>query len=412
MPRRPPLAVAALAALASWPALASCSGPAGPGAAASPACPGTGAPAARGVAVRAATFRADSAMSSSFAGPGLRRPPRQRWDLAATARGAPSFSLAGSLVVLSRPPWLCALRLGDGSLAWATRAGTGGVPAAEGGEVFVAGEQDRAVHAYALDGGRPLWRAPAWPGAGTGPPGLWPALAVPDAGRLFVTSPWGVSALDASSGRSLWRHPLAGARSGLAVSGSGVYVVDGSGVLHALDVATGAERWSRPVSDQPVLPSVGSGLVVVASLPAGQVVALDPQSGSPRWSAGPFASPVGLAVGPGVVYDASGASGLVALDAITGQLRWSFVPPSDVPPGVGPEATTQSAIDVGPCAQGDVVYVGNLRGRIFALDAGGHQLLWQFRLRELDAVFSGFPLQAAPGRLVVGLAGGETLGLG
>jgi outer membrane protein assembly factor BamB len=186
----------------------------------------------------------------------------------------------------------------------------------------------------------------------TGP--LWtyeldaPVLAAPAlAGDLVVVgdSDGRVRALGAADGRPRWLAQLDGAvRSPLAVTADTVYAgVDGEAV-YALDRRDGTVRW-RAVADginerrhpsPAVFPTVVGGLLVFRSMWA--VKALDLATGARRWST--YGSDVHafhegrgscLAIGDGLAVFARGGtdanqfeSSLTALDVTSGEHIWTF----------------------------------------------------------------------------------------
>ena len=113
-------------------------------------------------------------------------------------------------------------------------------------------------------------------------------------GRVFVSvsrlSGYGaaVVALDAASGRELWRYDNADQpyfSMGLAYGDGIVVAVDPNGRLHGLDAATGARRWlqegARSSGSHPL---VANGLVYLQG--NGQVDVYDLATGSPRFEIG------------------------------------------------------------------------------------------------------------------------------
>jgi outer membrane protein assembly factor BamB len=175
-------------------------------------------------------------------------------------------------------------------------------------------------------------------------------------GRLFVQS-WGreVYALDAASGRVLWRVDYSPSR--------------------ADDHRQGA---LLPVGDLVLLPAWN-----------GNLTALDAATGERRWS---FAAGQPLRAAPlvadGTVYQASG-SGLLSALALDGTLRWQV--------NLGQPLLSTPAV-----SEQGVVLVGR-EGRLTALDRQG-TILWQ---RELDEpCYYGAPVVAGDA-LLLATAGGS-----
>ncbi len=190
--------------------------------------------------------------------------------------------------------------------------------------------------------------------------------------------------IDASSVRRLsvaWRHDVGGSLSTVPlIVGDTVYVQDGSGKIAALDRETGTARWE----------SEAYGL-----------------------SIGPF----GVAVADGRVFGLHGSKGVVALDAATGRELWvrdiTATPSTgiDIQPVVYDGIVLVSTV---PVSIGGI-YKGGDRGVLHALDAATGEVRWTFDTTTDDlwgnpAVNSGggawYPpsIDAERGQVVWGIA--------
>lgn len=142
-----------------------------------------------------------------------------------------------------------------------------------------------------------------------------------------------VCALDAASGRLLWRTTVGNDFAPVmpAVSGGIVYVGwSRPATVTALEASTGAILWSSQIAaggyDMKGPPVVAGGLVYQAAAD-GKVHALDATTGTPRWATD-VSLPSAPALADGVLYvggsPAPGASGgsFHALRATTGQVLW------------------------------------------------------------------------------------------
>jgi outer membrane protein assembly factor BamB len=184
-----------------------------------------------------------------------------------------------------------------------------------------------------------IWRRAIGPG--------WSSFAV--RGDLLYTQEQRgddeiVSSYRVSTGQPVWRHrdPVrfyesnggAGPRGTPTLSGNRVYALGATGVLNALDAATGAVVWSRNAAadtktETPGWGFSGSPLVVgdvVIAATSGRLAAYDAATGKPRWQGpargGSYSSPHLVTVG-GVpqVLMLSGA-GTTSVDPATGQVLW------------------------------------------------------------------------------------------
>jgi outer membrane protein assembly factor BamB len=266
------------------------------------------------------------------------------------------------------------------------------------------------------------------PAPRTGPAERWRYAANGDlmggtaviGGVVYVVDDRGaIAAVDAATGTEVWRFDTGSAPGRPVtpvVADASVYAVDGV-QLHALDAATGVERWSmalvsggsaalvgsdlfvsgpgslsavnvggargfvRWTFNEPSLadvavdlldPAVSGGSVFVIE-PAsrlvegsGALVALDAATGAEQWRVTDvdgerFAA--AAAAADGVVY-AGGADGsLWAFDAVTGDLRWA--------------ADTGAEVTSAPAVADGLVVVGNDDGDVVAVDVATGAERWR-----------------------------------
>jgi len=181
-----------------------------------------------------------------------------------------------------------------------------------------------------------------------------------------------LQALDAKTGKVLWRTPLAlNPWGGPSVSGSTIVVAGSSigyypnllkgaqGDVAAYDLADGKEKWRKPLKAGAVSCVALSEGLAIATATDGKVRAFDLASGEKRWiyegKTPFFAAP---AVVGGVVY-AGDLQGVVhAIDAKSGQQRWTL----DL--GKSAEVQSPGMIYGGPVLHGGRIYVAtcNLEG--------------------------------------------------
>ncbi len=136
--------------------------------------------------------------------------------------------------------------------------------------------------------------------------------------------------------------------------------------------------WRYPLQAQPPIntavfgrigstPAVADGLVYVGG--SEYLHAIDVGTGTQRWVFGTPGGRVGsVAIASGKVYFASGDQYLHVLDAKTGIERWKFTAKD----GHDPMPLLSN-----PVVVGGVVYLGDARGRFYALDAENGRLIWQ-----------------------------------
>jgi outer membrane protein assembly factor BamB len=192
---------------------------------------------------------------------------------------------------------------------------------------------------WPADGPKTIWKA----SVGTG----YSAVAI-GGGRLFTMGNAGgqeiVYALDAATGRELWRHaypcglkPLRGDLGGPAatpvVDGERVYAMGHEGRLSCLDAA-GKPVWSVDVLKDlgaepsrygcPASPLVDGTLLVLNLGAAG--IALDKETGRPVWKSAPgpggYASPVPFSPGGLRAFALFTPAGIAAVDAADGRVLW------------------------------------------------------------------------------------------
>ncbi len=178
-------------------------------------------------------------------------------------------------------------------------------PVIAGGRAYV---MDSQSHVFAFDtrNGERVWDRELSPKNGTDWPTMWGLLGTPntivptsggsgglayDAGKLFVTSGWGVVyALDAKNGNRVWDHdvgiPMVNAP---VVSGGRVFISTHDNHFMALAEADGRQLWSHQGIPEPagIMSSTSaavSGEFVLAPYTSGELYALRVQNGQVAWS--------------------------------------------------------------------------------------------------------------------------------
>jgi outer membrane protein assembly factor BamB len=207
----------------------------------------------------------------------------------------------------------------SGKILWQKNVGgaTAGAVAAAGGAIYLA--VGREIVAVSVSDGSILWRTPVATEGNIGTPSS-------AGGRVFAAvgleaddpAAHAVVTLDAATGKLGWRYtsPTKAQIYTPAVAGDRAFVVGEDRLLVALDVTSGAVKWSSPrpseISAAPVV--VGSVVFVVGN--DGPVEAIDATNGAALWSVPMKGIPFGPAVVDG--YLLVGTDGGV-LYAISGQ---------------------------------------------------------------------------------------------
>lgn len=243
-------------------------------------------------------------------------------------------------------------KTGDELWTYSTEYVIQGSPLIVGDRVFIA--TDHAVYALDLESGQLIWNVR------TGTEDAFMGAPAYDKGVIYTTGGKILLALDAQTGKEIWRVEKDENFLGLAVANQLVYVGNWDQNFYAFDQATGQERWSFKAGSMFwSAPAVDENTVYAGNIDK-YLYALNAQTGELRWSfetAGDAVSePL---VSDGVVYvsDSShetsrGPRHLYALDAATGQQLWVF--------------ETTSTFLPAPALGNDVIYV-TTTGEVVAL---------------------------------------------
>ncbi|GLY74679.1 serine/threonine-protein kinase [Actinoallomurus iriomotensis] len=229
----------------------------------------------------------------------------------------------GLLALIDRDGTIIGLDARTGRRRWTHHA-----PAAtelrgiqNGGLIAASGEgTDNEQHLFALDAGTGAVRwTRAYATSG---------MTFPGTGDLVFagTTANALEALSAATGRTVWTGDPGGENGTITVANGTAYV--GGAVLHALDLATGREKWQyRPAvpggQDRTSLVSGGRAYV----LDNRRLIALDARTGRRLWSAGTPADDTAPLVAAGglVCTGVAGTTGpgLYGWNAVTGEPAWN-----------------------------------------------------------------------------------------
>ncbi len=162
-----------------------------------------------------------------------------------------------------------------------------------------------------------------------------------------------------------------------AVMDGNVYAAAVDGGVSAYALSSGAQLW-RYESKQARLsggPGAGDGLVVVGGL-EGQVVALDAATGQEKWTAKVGNEVLSApAIGGGMVFVHSNDGRVTAFDAGTGARRWFHSVES---PALTVRGT--AGITLGP----GILFVGGDNGALTALNMNDGSVVWSTPVAEAD----------------------------
>ena len=207
-----------------------------------------------------------------------------------------------------------------------------------------------------------------------------------------------IYAVEAESGRQLWKHATKGpAPCTPAVADGVVYALSYDGKLYALDARTGGVRWKFTTGGerrfeakglhglQPKNQTIADAFDVFLSSPVvaqgavyfgsgdGNLYAVDVATGELRWKFPTgdvvHASP---AYADGVLYFGSWDSYFYAVEAATGKEKWRFHGGED------PQIHNQVGFQSSPAVVDGVVYTGCRDAQLYALDAATGKQKWKF----------------------------------
>jgi len=206
-------------------------------------------------------------------------------------------------------------------------------------------------------------------------------------GRIFTLDAQSQVVATAPSGERLWSRVLgtptdslrSASGGGLASNGRIVIATTGFGRLVAMDAETGAELWTQRLNAPGTsAPTILGDLAYVVSRD-GRGWAVELSNGRVRWtlSGTPpeanFAGGAGAAVTPEIAIFPFPSGEVLAAFPEGGLRRWSSVIAGQ---RAGQAASTISDIAGDPVIVGETVYVGNVAGRLAALNVANGDRQW------------------------------------
>jgi len=271
----------------------------------------------------------------------------------------------GIISLLLFRPHFYAVEAKTGKVRWHTEAlvAEGAVASAEDVYALAGG----ILYCFDMQSGRQKWTGRL---SGFEPFCETPPLLLAN-GVIYCTTRSGLDAVSARSGAVLWSFSAGTAAvSQPVISGGTISFIAKDMFLHAVDAATGTEKWRFNVGNHWRL-AADKG-VVVSFDSSGSVVALDAETGAEKWRWKDKPCLVErLAAANGVVYCATSDRKLCAVDAQKGSEKWTYKMP--VP------------AERDPTIANGVVYVALRHNRLCALDAETGNEKWRADVPELPA---------------------------
>jgi outer membrane protein assembly factor BamB len=342
------------------------------------------------------TFHGNNAHTGVYESPGPKQPGGVKWAFKAGGAIVTSPALADGVVYIAAlDGHLYAIDQQTGKEKWnfKSRMPITSSPAVVGDTLYFVSSAG-SLAALDIKTGQPKWvyaieyerkfeakNLHGYPSA---------AQTIPDAWDLFTSSPavangkvyfgsgdGNVYCVDAQTGALLWKFATKDVvHSSPAVVNNTVYIGSWDSYLYAIDADTGQEKWSFKSGEDNTIhnqvgfqssPAVFDGTVYIGCRDA-HVYAIDAVTGRKKWDYPTNKSwVVGTpAVRDGMVYvGTSDSSRFMALDAKTGRLRFDFK--------AGAYMFSSAAL------AGDLAYVGDHNGRLYAVDAKAGKLAWAFQ---------------------------------
>jgi outer membrane protein assembly factor BamB len=195
---------------------------------------------------------------------------------------------------------------------------------------------------------------------------------------LFGTEEGSIYSLDASNGRLLWRKRVESpVLSTPAVDGKTAFFTSWDNALHAIDAASGHERWRLDLGrtlgasdyweyyvSSPVL---AAGHVYVGS-GSGRLFSIDPNSGKIVWSTdlGARVRTTPLVAADRVIVGTMSGH-VIAVDRHTGKRLWSFATQGAAQPFSLKQNDTRSVVTA-PILAGGIVIAGGRDGNVYGIN--------------------------------------------
>ena len=200
-------------------------------------------------------------------------------------------------------------------------------------------------------------------------------------GRIFVADSEGnVEAIDARSGKSLWKTEVDTRVTGGPGVGENLVIV-GTGKAEVITMAadTGKILWHGSVSSEVLSPPQPAGKIIVVRTIDGKIFGLDSQEGKRLWTYEQSVPALTLrgtsspVIAGNYLVAGFDEGRLAAIELQTGKVVWD----TRIVLGSGrTELERMIDIDAEPVIVGDVIYVATFQGRIAAIALETGRILW------------------------------------
>lgn len=175
-------------------------------------------------------------------------------------------------------------------------------------------------------------------------------------------------AIDAKDGTLKWMNDKAmdGYTSSAVVVGNSVYAIPKDGSFYAFDASNGEVIWSTLVGKiTDSSPATGEGIIAFGT-DGGTIVALDTSTGKLKWSYDAGVSDIKSSpvIADGTIIIGSNDGSIYALTTEKGNLKWKY--------------STSDNVESSPSVKNGVVYVGSKDSSFLAIDAATGKLKWKF----------------------------------
>jgi len=351
--------------------------------------------AAAPIAMAQTTFHGNIARTGVYDSPGPAKFSGVKWSFKTGGPIVASPAVADGVVYIgSWDSYIYAIEQSTGKEKWKfkTSMPIASSPAVAGNTLyFVSGRG--ALAAIDIATGKPKWALPTEyerKFEAKNLHGFGVAQTIADAYDVFISSPvvdngkvffgsgdGNIYAADAETGILQWKFATKDVvHASPAVANNTVYVGSWDSYLYAIDATTGQQKWAFKTGEDNTThnqvgfqssPAVVNGTIYVGCRDA-HVYAIDAATGHKKWD---YPTSKSWVVGTptvrdGVVYvGTSDSSRFMAIDAGTGRLRGNFL--------------AGGYMFSSPAIAGDLLYVGDFSGKLYAIDAKTLKVAWEFQ---------------------------------